>query len=265
MTMARQRDFTKHLAPRDWVFSWRVRKAPFFPKLVALGLAGAAFFFLITAVRIRVIMPERISQKKASVILLTDDAVGRALTLRAQEGGPFPSRFEPSEWAGLRETEERALAAARFTAPVYQPVLGDLAFESEVPPLRLAAPGVAVFPKRDGVNLQLPEDEGWVARPQLFPLAGISLDELPVELPDFEMPVDAAMSAAAWRFLVRLDREGGVTECVSLENAGGAGAGALETWLKRVRFKPDRAGPAARWISLGIQWINQKADGSDAD
>jgi hypothetical protein len=265
MTMGQVENFSKRGSAWGLVFSWRVRRAPFFPKLVALAVAGVVFFFLLTAVRIKVVAPERGSQKKASVILLSDDAVGRVLRLRAEEGGPFPSRFELGEWVCLGELEEQALANARFSAPIYQPMLGELQFESEIPPVRLAARGEAVFPQRAPVVLPQREVRVVIPQPQLFPLAGISWDELPKVQAPIQGTVDAAMSASTWRFLVRLNREGGVTECVSLENAGDAGAQLLEDWLKQLQFNADPSGASARWISLGIQLINQTADGSDAD
>ena len=78
----------------QWVFRWRPLRQPLLPKLFALALVGAGFAFLVTSVRVRVKALEKSTPRKASVIYLRDDAQGRALSLRAQEGGPFPSRFE---------------------------------------------------------------------------------------------------------------------------------------------------------------------------
>jgi hypothetical protein len=72
------------------------------------------------------------------------------------------------------------------------------------------------------------------------------------------------MSSASWRFLVRLNPDGGVAECVSLEKGGEAGAPELEAWLHQIQFKPELGKPF-RWIAVGIGFTNQPvADGPDA-
>jgi hypothetical protein len=53
-----------------------------------------------------------------------------------------------------------------------------------------------------------------------------------------------------------------VVDCVSLEKGGETGANELETWLQKIQFQPD-SGKSDRWISLGIGFINQPADGTD--
>jgi hypothetical protein len=99
--------------------------------------------------------------------------------------------------------------------------------------------------------------------PTLYPLSGITSEMLPRDLPPFTAAIDRAMSSASWRFLLRLNSEGGVSECVSLEKGAETGAAELETWLQKIQFPPDSK-KSSRWISLGIGFINQPADGTDA-
>jgi hypothetical protein len=219
----------------EWVFRWRGSRQPFFPRLVALALVTAGFTFLISPVKIRVDAPGKSAPRKASVIYLNDDAEGRALSLRAQEGGPFPSRFVLSQWSGLAEMEAAGMEAARYQPPSYEPRLQDLPMKNEK--LKIA--------------------------PVLYPLSGITAGDLPRDLPPFDAVVDSAMSSASWRFLARLNPDGGVAECVSLKKGGEAGASELEAWLHKIRFQPDPAKPF-RWISVGIGFTNQPADGTDA-
>jgi hypothetical protein len=254
----------KRLAPRDWVFPWGERKTPWLPKLVALLVAAGCFSFLLMVVRIQVTGPEPLPMRKGSVIYLTDDAVGRALTLRAHEGGPFPSRFDLSEWGGLSEMEKHAFAGLWVGTRPYQPPVADLSEDGGIRPLFLAAKGALFFPERRQVGRELADGGSWFLAPRLYPLAGISQGELPEVLPRFETAVDAEMSSASWRFLIQLDTRGGVTECVSLERGGDAGAAALESWLRQIRFRTGPEGVTSRWISLGVQFINQSADESDA-
>lgn len=244
-----------------WVFRWLPRKQPLFPKVFAVTLVGGVFAFLVLSVRVRVDAPEKASPRKASLIFLRDDARGRALTLRASEGGPFPSRFDLSQWEGLAPLEAAAMATVRFQPPAYDPQMEDLPAGNLIRPQELAAKGERFFPDHPRSAAEVPAAGRFKIAPVLYPLAGAI--PLPAKLPPFAGAVDAAMSAASWRFLVRLNSEGGVVECVSLENGGEADAAELEAWLHGIRFQPQPGMPF-RWIALGIQFTNQPVDGTDA-
>lgn len=248
----------------ELVFRWGASNTPLFPKLFAMVFVAAAFAFLIGSVRIRVTALEKSSLQKAAVIYLRDDPEGRALTLRAREGGPFPSRFEPTQWEGMAGLESAALDAVRFQPQPYVPALADLPAGNRVQPLELAAKGQSFFPKRSPASGPAPEPAKLKLAPALYSLSGISAATLPEALPPFEAPVAGAMPSASWRFLVRLNPDGGVAECVSLEKGGEAGTPELEAWLHKIRFKPELGKPF-RWIAVGIGFTNQPvADGPDA-
>lgn len=243
----------------QWVFRWRPLGRPLFPRLFALALVGGGFTFLITSVRVQVDAMEKSTPRKASVIFLGDDTQGRALSLKAQEGGPFPSRFDLSQWGGLALLENSALDAIRFESPAYEPKLEPLPTAEPVAPLAFAAKGERFFPEHPQPPDAIPDSSGLRPAPVLFPLSGGSL---PDSLPPFDAAVDAAMSAASWRFLLRLSPDGAVMECVSLENTDQPGALELEKWLRRVPFPPDRSEPF-RWIAVGVGFTNQPAHGAD--
>ena len=246
------------------VFRWSGSKTPLLPKLLALVLVGAAFAFLVTSVQIRVTALGKSAPRKASLIFLRDDAEGRTLTLRAREGGPFPSRFEPSQWEGMAALESAARDAVRYQPPPYVPALADLPAENRLQPLELAARGQAFFPKRSPASAKPPELATRKLAPVLYSLSGGSSATLPAILPPFGAAVDGAMSSASWRFLVRLNPAGGVAECVSLEKGGEARTPELEAWLHQIQFKPE-PGTSFRWIAVGIGFTNQPVgDGPDA-
>ncbi|MEO5913133.1 MAG: hypothetical protein ABIS50_02795 [Luteolibacter sp.] len=247
----------------EWVFNWRTRGSPLIPKIIALVVAGTAFTLLVTTVRIRLVLPEKSSLQKASLIYLGDDAQSRALTLRAREGGPFPSRFELSSWEGLAEVERKAMDAARYQPPAYVPEIRDLPDENLVQPLVLAPRGEAFFPKRKPAADGTPELPKVKLAPVLYPLSAMAVKALPENLPAFDGAVDGKLSSPSWRFLVCLNAAGGVTECVSLGKGGEVAADTLEAWLHRVAFKPE-AGVPVRWIALSVGFINQPVDGPDA-
>jgi hypothetical protein len=246
----------------EWFFRWRGSNQPLVPRLLALACVGVAFTVLLTTVRIRVDSPEKSTPRKASVIYLRDDAQGRALTLRAREGGPFPSRFELSQWQGLPELELAALDAVRYLPTPYVPVAEDLPPDDGIRPMELAAKGRQFLPKRVPPPAVIPELGKLKIAPVLYPISGVTVESLPTELPPFEATVDSALSSASWRFLARLNPDGSVAECVSLEKGGESGSADLEAWLHRIVFKPEPSKPF-RWIAVAVGFTNQPADGSD--
>lgn len=253
----------KRLAAPEWVFPWRgVRQSPL-PKVLAVLLTGVGFAVLFTSLRIQVAATVPWVSRKAAVIKVLDDANGRALTLLAREGGPFPARFEPSEWEGAAAIERESYQAARWRPEPYVPVLRTLPEPDAVQPLPLAARGEPVLPDRRSLARVMPPMEKTVSVPVLYPLAGITIESVPRELPPFDAEVDAAMAAEPWRFLLRLNAAGAVVDCVSLSGGEVAGAATLSDWLRRVSFPPAPATPE-RWISVGLGFSNQTADGSAA-
>lgn len=248
----------------EWIFQWRPAGEPWLPKFLALALVATVFAVLLSSVRIRTVVDSPWSSRKASVIQVLDDASGRALTLRAQEGGPFPSRFEPSGWPEFVALEKSVLDASRTALPGYRPVLRELnAGKRRMP--ALTEPGRAVLPKP--IGNPRPELPAASARlmPQIVPISGIHATAMPDALPDFPGEVTPALAAAPTRFLVRLDPSGSVTDCVSLDAGDEAGPLALERWLRGVSFKP---GPtkASRWVALGVSFVNRTtaADGTES-
>jgi hypothetical protein len=253
----------KRRAAPEWVFPWRgVRQSPL-PKILAVLVTGLGFAVLLTSVRIQVAAPVPWASRKAAVIQVLDDADGRALTFQAREGGPFPSRFEPSEWEWAVATAREAYQAARWRPEPYAPVLRELPDPDAARPLNLAARGEPVLPDRRALARVARPMELPVLVPVLYPLAGITADLLPRDLPPFDLPVDAAMAAEPWRFLLRLNAAGGVIDCVSLSGGEVAGAATLAGWLRRISFPPEPATPD-RWIAVGLGFSNQPADGPAA-
>jgi hypothetical protein len=247
----------------DWVFNWRRPGNPGLWKAFSVVLAGGLFALLLMSVRIRVSPPLAWAAPKASVIRVLDDETGRALTQRAREGGPFPSRFEPSEWEGTAALEKEALEGVGRSIPAHVPVLRDLP-DDMIPPLRLAARGELTFPGRRSVVPEISAPGKLAPAPVIYPLSGIGFAEIPRELPPMEGAADAAMTAETWRFLVRIDAAGHVMDCVSLAGGDEEGRFPLDAWLRRVMF-PKKPGSPPRWIAVGVGFANQPAaDGTES-
>ena len=245
----------------QWVFSWKKPPGTPITKALTWLAVGAVFAFFLTSVRIHVTPPKPWAGHKAVMIQVTDDEMGRDLTLEAREGGPFPSRFEPSEWRDAAALEESAMEDARWSPPAYVSVLRDLPVENNTAPVLLARGGEPVLPRRIQTEITTPEASNLKLAPVLSPLSGITASEMPDKLPPFQGTVDTGMTSVPWRFLMRLDSVGSVRECVSLAGGNEAGPSPLELWLRGISFKPG-SGDKSRWITLEVGFTNQDTHGS---
>ncbi|HSP41617.1 MAG TPA: hypothetical protein VLO11_01995 [Luteolibacter sp.] len=247
----------------QWVFPWRgVRQSPL-PKIAAFSITLGFFAMMFVFVRIGIVTPTPWAPRQATVFRALDDAEGRALALRAREGGPFPSRFQPAEIDWLRGLENQALAAAGWQPPRHKPQLRELpAIEPPVP--RLSAPGKPVLPQRPPPD-PVPMTGKLRPMPVLYPLAGMDAADMPRSLPEFVGEVPPAMLAEPWRFLLRLDAGGRVHEVVPLAGGGDEiGVSALIDWLRGIDFPLDDRDDG-RWIAVGLSFGNRPVNGTDAD
>lgn len=247
-------------AMRHWIFRWRGLDGTPFPGLIATIIVAAGFAFFAATVRIRVSAPQQWVERKASIIHLPADGEGRMWALRAQEGGPFPAKFDPTEWAKSLGADELLMGATRLSPAPYEPKLRGLPADDGIPSLAAIDKGQPVFPKR--VSRVGPAPVAGPVRlvPLLYPLSGLSLDALPKDLPPFAEPIDALMASASWRFLLRLREDGSVSECIPLLDEKGGEV--LAKWLRGVRFSPQAA-KKAEWIGVGLGFSNQPANGPD--
>lgn len=242
------------------VFSWEARSAPQLPKIWAILIALGFFAFLIQSVHIRFGEPIGVVIRKGSVIQLPAAYAGVDWALRAEEGGPFPSRFEPSEWAPIAAVEAAVMAELQWQVPGYQPALKALP-ESDapaVPPLVL--PGERRLPERPFAPKPVVRPVTMRVVPLLYPLSGIAMEELPEALPAFELAESGLNTGTALRFLLRISSSGRVTECVPLAGRFPEEQG-IETWLQAVHFPAVRE---ERWVALAVGFMNQAPDGTDA-
>ncbi len=251
------------MAAPEWVFRWRRSKESSWHHIIAIGIVASGFTLGFSSIHIQVLPATLRATQKASLIHVNEDAVGRALTLRAREGGPFPSRFDPAEWEGAAAIEQAALATTRWSSPPYVPTLKDLPDDLTPTPLRMAARGVATLPTPEPAQLRAPTSVTLRLSPVLHPLSELSASALPRELPPFVGVVDASIAAAPWRFVIRLDAAGNVLECVSLAGGDEHGRSSLVDWLRHISFAAAPA-EASRWLAVGVGFTNQLTDGPDS-
>lgn len=246
-------------AAKLWVFRWRGLDGTPVRGFLALLITTGLFVLFAATVRIRVSAPQQWIERKASIIHLPSGGDGAIWALRAQEGGPFPSRFDPKAWENTSGLTGKLASALNWTAPAYVPSLRELPArqEADSPPIAQTAP---VFPRRPAnPPAPLAGPRGKLG-PIIFPLSGTPMSSMPSQLPPFEKEIDAAMSAAAWRFLIRLNPSGGVEECVPLlDQKGGV---EIATWLRGLNFGAETA-KKSPWIGLGVGFTHATDDGSE--
>ncbi len=240
----------------EWIFSWKRRGEPILPKLIAVGFSAAMLGGLLGFVRIQTTTPNPWGLEKASVIHVLDTPEGRALALEAREKGPSPVRFSTSDWSTLVAFENDQLARLSAKVEEYRPQLRE--WQPESPPVpALSRPGTMVLPPLPAIEVKSPPLPPGPPQPVIWPLSGLSPDEVPAVLPAYEGVVDAAMQADSVRFLIQLDGGGHVLESIAL--SGGdtpEGTASLADWVRGIRFLRT-TGEGPTWAALRIRFINQ--------
>lgn len=249
-----------------FVFRWKPLGYPWWPKAVALFGAGFLMTMIVGSFRIRMSSATTGPMNQGTLTYAADDEVGRHLAQLAREGGPFPSRFDPAEWNGAESTEQAVFQATEWSPPAYIQELARLPAEKPAA-MPLVSPRMQPIraprsssPITESVVIPL------VLKPRIHPLAGLSFDELPSDLPDFG-DVDPLMASEAWRFLLYIDDNGRIQECISLtggDEEGTKRGERIATWLRGVSFPlPETEIP--RWFSVGVGFANSPAiHGPDA-
>ena len=240
-------------AARQWVFRWRGLDGTPLRGILAILMVTGMFSLFAVTVHIRVSAPQQWVEKKASIIHLTSAGEGEMWALRAKEAGPFPSRLDPAEWESSSALAGLVAKASRLSSKPYQPTLRDLPQEDLFPPVPVAPKGERVFPKAAAKEGAASPEVPVRLVPALYPLSGITMEEIPTTLPALGKPVDAAMASASLRFMLRLAPDGSVSACDDLSDDPGGKA--LSGWLRTVKFPPATAA-RSQWISLGVGFVN---------
>ena len=261
-SIARARDRIHKTRP--WVFRWRGLDGTPLRGLLALLITGGAFVLFAATVRIRVSAPQQWVERKASIIHLPAGGEGGIWALRAQEGGPYPARFDVAAWEKSAGLTRALIGTTRLSARPYQPKLRELPPENPVTAIELADRNERVFPKRSAPVDPVTPPVASVPVPVLYPLSGITSDEIPAILPAFDVAKLGQLPEASGPadFLLRLSPEGTVLDAIGLpEKAGGE---ALKEWLLKVSFGPTVGGNSP-FVGVSVSFTNQlqSSDGPD--
>lgn len=250
-------------ATRRWIFRWRGLDGSPLRGLLALIITSGMFALFAATVRIRVSAPQQWVERKASIIHLPADGAGRIWALRAQEGGPYPARFDVNAWEKGSGLVGSLISSTRLFPENYEPKLKELPPREEVLPVELADKDERVFPKHKGKAAEVAPPVPSIPVPVLYPRSGITSDELPAILPAFDPAgiKEVAGTSAPREFLLELGRDGRVLACTDL--SGNEESPAICNWLRKIDFGPAVAEKSSA-LAIAVGFTNiASPDGPD--
>lgn len=228
-------------ATRRWIFRWKGLDGTSFRGFLALIISGGLFALFGATVRIQVSAPQQWVEKKASLIQLPADETGKIWALRAQEGGPYPARFNVDAWERQPDLTGALISATRLSPGTYEPRIQNLPVEGGVESIALSDGNERVFPSRKSGETEVAAPVRTIPVPVLYPRSGISVSELPAELPAFDPALagEALQTTVPRDFLLELDRSGRVLSSTDL--SGNSDSPAIRNWLMSIDFGADVA------------------------
>ncbi len=251
-------------ATRQWIFRWRGLDGTPFRGFLALLITFGVFSLFAATVRIRVSAPQQWVERKASIIHLPGGEEGKMWALRAQEGGPYPARFDATGWEKAAGLTSGLIDATRLSPEPYEPRLRELPVKDAVPSIPLADKEERVFPKPPEPPATVPGPPvKYVRVPVIYPLSGITSADIPAILPVFDAAKAAGVADASRpaEFVLLLRPAGTVLSCWNL--SGQVADGAIADWLSGLDFGPEAA-KKSPIIAVSVGFTNQPADGPDA-
>lgn len=247
----------------DWIYDWKQPTRSRLHSWVAVVLVAVCFALGGALLRVRIDEPAERSVPSAVRMHLGSEGIGRSLVEQAREQGPFPTRFEPTGWDGFEAYRVLLRQSTEAELTPHQPRL--LAFpEPPAKPPRLARRGEPVLPERPLAVAPSPDPGPRQMVPVVSALDGIKAAELPAQLPTFEGELGAQLAGGQWRYLMELDDQGRVRQCVAMAGGAAPHPPLLRTWLHSLVFRTAPREEGRRWVAIAVGFENRKSeDGAD--
>jgi hypothetical protein len=238
-------------------FSWRMAESSRTTVFVAVVLVGLLTALLMSTIKVRVVPPPRVIERKGTVMFVPEASeVGREWTLRAEEEGPFPARFDLSESPLVQQMQADLFRDPSGTVP-YQIRLRGLPSSGRSGAADTTQKPEGVFPRTEGTERPQAAPSDQPLTPVLTVLSKVPAGALPLAYPDFTHPVIQEMASQPWQFMVEIDKDGVPIRCIALD--GGEPDSATEKWLRGlehwlcgVRF--GAAASEVGWIGVEINF-----------
>lgn len=246
----------------ECLFAWSRNSDSRLPMLAAFLITSAAFAIMLHSLRVDLGSYALSRDDHAALILAGSDAIGIELKRRAREEGPFPLRFDPAGDDAVVKLQQAALDAIRFSPAPYVPRLRPLRETSTIATPSLAPAGEAVFPRRPLPAIETSVKSESRPQPMLTPISGISAAEMPRAMPEFSAEIKGKSLRDSWRFMIHVDANGRVLDCIALSGGESPATSSLVDWLRRVEFQPGTHA-ADRWFAIDLGIINQSPHAPD--
>jgi hypothetical protein len=248
----------------DLIFDWSHKEVHRGWKGASVMIALIGFAMAFSVLSVPFDFKETTSEKTASVLFLSGQKEARFWQMKAEEEGPFPGGFEISAVNDpLNHIDIGSLASTDSWNP-YQLEMRSLEMESSRSKERIAVQGQRVLPRifKSAESVKTDPVAPVALIPLLIPYTRESEGWLPKDCPPIQMDRGDIGTSGDWRFILNLQADGGVKECLALSGGSEEGLKAITTWIKGLRFQSADAGE--RWMGLRIEFLNERANGTDA-
>lgn len=251
------------MTKNDLIFDWSDKEVHRGWKGASVFLVVIGFALMFSILSVSFDYKDLSSQKSASALFLSDQNEARFWQMKAVEEGPFPGGFEISGiYDPLNDIDIGTLGVEDSWNP-YQLQMRSLDMESSRSKQRIATQGQRVFPRilksSDKVNFE--SRVPITSIPMLIPYTKESEAWLPSDYPPIEMNLADGGAPAEWRYILNLNAEGGVKECFALSWGSEDGVKAMNSWISGLKFQ--KAEVEDRWMGLRIEFLNERAHGTD--
>lgn len=242
---------------KDLIFDWSEVEAHRGWKGAAVLIAALCFGFALSLIRVDFDFRKLASVKSASVLYLPDQETGRTWRMIAEEEGPFPGRLEISgEHDVLEDFGSNALIEGDAWNG-YEIEMRSLEPDSAAANQRIAVQGQRYLPKifKSPPAVTEPGKSALGRKPILIPYTKESEKWLPAEIPEFQAVAKGEADVSGWRFVLNLNGQGRVVECIAINGGDDEGLTEITAWLKGLQFQ--QAEEKERWLGLRVELLNQ--------
>jgi hypothetical protein len=238
----------KSVRANAWIFPWRRSFRRRWSLLVAFVLVSPVLALLLSTIRVRVFFTPPALNRSAELVMVPDVPENRAWLERMAQQTPFPAIGPP------RPVEVWSDAALRAELrPAFQP--GQQLREVEVPDTKPAFEQNWWWPPlaaTESLTVKASTSASKPLQPRLRWLAALQPDQLPSEWPTYVGPLGMAPGT---RYMMEVDSDGRVINCIAATKDSDSRLIALENWLRRLRFPASQQ--ALGWLACEIIWEHE--------
>lgn len=242
---------------KDLIFDWSEVEAHRGWKGASILIAALAFGFSFSMIHVDFDLREFASVKSGSVMYLTDHEEGRGWRMIAEEEGPFPGRLEISSEHDVLGNFGLGAFSEDEAWNTYEISMRALESDSVGTSQRIAVQGQRYLPRiyKSESGVAEPGKAVGGLKPVLVPYTKESEQWLPKEYPEFQVEVKGEIDASGWRFVLNVDGQGRVKECMALHGGEAEGLAEITAWLKGLEFQ--KAEDEDRWFGLRVEFLNR--------